>query len=128
MNLVPNQAYPDRAAWVQVEGIFANGWIGEGTRFLRLMIDGNNVSVSGRMVIGSSRRIAGYLPGEFRPPVNQSLPAFIQNGPPCIMELWADGAIALSFNSLGMTEAEMLTAYAGRDVYVYGSYPRRGLA
>lgn len=126
--LVPNQAYPDSPGWEQIEGIFINGWIGDNTRFLRMIITENSVTVSGRLYIGNVKRIAGYLTREYRPPVNQSLPAFIQGGPPCIVELWVDGAIALSNNSLGMTEAEMLAAYAGRDVYVSGVYPRKGQA
>lgn len=125
MTLIPGQPFPDLPAWESIEGIFANGWIGHGTRFLRLFVEANNITVSGRLIIGNERRVAGYVPERFWPPVAQSMPAFIQGGPPCIMEFWVGGGLALSNTSLGMTEAEMLTMYAGKDVYISGSYPRR---
>lgn len=124
MTLIPNQPYPDKPGWETVAGIFINGWIGEGTRYLRAMQSDNSLEVSARIVIGSQARIAGYMPARLRPAINQNLLGFIQGGPQVVMELWTNGALALSNNSLGLSEAEMLAQFAGRDVYFAGVMPR----
>lgn len=124
MSVVPNQVYPDAPSWETIKGIFLNGWVGEGTRYLRVLQDKNSLALSARMIIGAQSRIAGYMPSSLRPAINQNLLGFIQGGPQVVLEVWTNGALALSSASISMTEPEMLAAYAGKDVYVQGVYPR----
>ncbi|GAA2940834.1 hypothetical protein ACFO7V_16905 [Glutamicibacter bergerei] len=127
MTLIPNQPYPNLPAWETITGIFLNGWIGEGVYYLRALQGSNSTEISARIRIGSERRIAGYMPTRFHPALNQNLLGFIQGGPQVVMEFWSSGALALSNNSLSMTEAEMLAVYGGRDVYFAGVIPRKAV-
>lgn len=125
MILTPNQPYPDLPAWEDIDGILTNDWnVNINGLFLRAFTAGNTVDVMGRLHIGTNR-IAGILPERFRSPTSQGLTALIMQGPSCIVEIWGGGEIVMSSYSLGLSQAQMIATYQGKQLFFSGSYPRK---
>lgn len=126
MALVSGQPYPDLTAWEDIRDLLESGWnVAKNGLFMSAQAEGNNVDIMGRVVIGTSRT-AMLLPPHLRPTSNtQGMLGVIIPMVPVIVEIRPAGDVNLSNFSLGMTEAEMITQFSGKQLFFQGSFPRR---
>lgn len=130
MTVLPGQPYPDRPAWEDLSPMLFNGWGVPGeAQNLQAFVDGNTVTIFGRVQIGASTH-AMVIPEHMEPIRQASLDALILRGPTCQMEIRTHPSngrwnLFLSGYALNLSGAEMLEKYAGMYVSIRGSYPRR---